>query len=125
VEVLQEAFNLCQKYGMDGVTTGCVIAYLMELVEKGLVKKQNVGVDLEWGNHEAMLQLVKIIGERKGIGILLGEGVKRIAQHIGGLAVEYAVHVKGLELPSHDPRASNAYALHFATCNSGGAHFTE
>jgi aldehyde:ferredoxin oxidoreductase len=125
-EALQDAYTLCNKYGMDSISTGSVISFAMELVEKGLVKREGMeGINLNWGNSEAMLQIIKKIGEREGFGELLGEGVERVAQHVGGLAKEYVVHVKGLELPAHDPRASSAYALHYATSNLGAAHFAE
>jgi aldehyde:ferredoxin oxidoreductase len=66
--------------------------------------------------------MVKRIGEREGLGELLGEGVKRAAERIGGLAPEYAMHVKGMELPAHEPRAANGTALGYATGSIGAAH---
>jgi aldehyde:ferredoxin oxidoreductase len=69
-----------------------------------------------------MIAMVKRIGERQGLGNLLGEGVKRAAERIGGLAIEYAMHVKGLELPAHEPRAANGTALGYATGSIGAAH---
>ena len=122
-EALQEAYSLCQRYGMDGMSVGPVISFAMECFEKGLITKNDTdGVELTWGNHQAMLEMVRKIGEREGFGELLGEGVKRAAEHIGGTAPEYAMHVKGVELPGHDPRASNGLALAYATGSIGAEH---
>jgi aldehyde:ferredoxin oxidoreductase len=122
-EVLQMAYTLCNKYGMDAISIGAVMSFAMECYEKGLITRSDTdGVDLTWGNGPAMLEMVKKIGEREGFGGLLGEGVKRAAEQIGGLASEYAMHVKGLELPAHDPRASTGRALSYATGSIGAAH---
>lgn len=123
VEALQKAYSLCNRYGLDTISTGMVISFAMECFEKGLItKRETGGVELFWGNSEAMLELVRKIGEKEGIGELLGEGVKRAAEKIGGLAHEYAMHVKGLELPAHDPRTHMTRALGYATGSIGAAH---
>lgn len=123
VEALQESFSLCQRYGLDCISTGGVVALAMECYEKGLIsKKETGGMDLTWGNHQAMVELVKQIGERDGFGRLLGEGVRRAAEQIGGTACEYAIHVKGLELPMHDPRMAAGLAVQYATGSIGATH---
>ena len=122
-EALQEAYTLCNKYGLDAISTGAVISFAMECFEKGLITKETTGgVDLTWGNERAMIEMVKRIGERDGFGEVLGEGVRRAAEQIGGLAAEYAMHVKGLELPAHEPRATAGLALGYATGSIGAAH---
>ena len=68
------------------------------------------------------MELLRKIGEREGFGELLGDGVKRAAESIGGIACEYAMHVKGLEFPAHDPRALASHALGYATGSIGAAH---
>ncbi|MFC1930308.1 aldehyde ferredoxin oxidoreductase family protein [Chloroflexota bacterium] len=123
MEALQAAFDLCQKYGMDSISTGGVISFGMEAFKKGLITKADTGgIDLRWGNTEAMIEMVRQIGERKNFGRILGEGVRKAAESIGGVALEYAIHVKGLELPAHDPRASNGTAIEYATANRGADH---
>ncbi len=123
MEALQEAYDLCNKYGIDSESTGGVIAFGIECFEKGLITKSDTeGIELTWGNAKAMLQMVKAIGERQGFGRLLGEGVRRAAENIGGITQEYAIHVKGLEFPEHDPRMSNILALEYATENRGAVH---
>ena len=124
-EALIEAFNLIQRYGLDGDSTGNVIALAMEAYEKGLISAADTGgVELRWGNAKAMVEMVRQIGLREGFGAILGEGVRRAAKHIGGTASEYAMHVKGMEIPGHDPRASNPLAMDYATSNMGASHLS-
>lgn len=123
MEALNKAYELCNRLGLDVISTGATIAFAMECFEKGLITKDDTeDIDLRWGNDEAMVEIVRKIGERKGFGKLLGEGVRRAANEIGGLAYEYAIHVKGLELPAHDPRAYSSMAVGYATANRGACH---
>ncbi|MBI2832072.1 MAG: aldehyde ferredoxin oxidoreductase family protein [Chloroflexi bacterium] len=123
-EALQESFDMSNRYGLEIMSLGGVIAFAMECYDRGLItRKDTDGIDLKWGNPEAMLAITRQIGEREGFGRLLGEGVKRAAEQIGGLAPEYAIHVKGHEFPSYDVRAWNAGALEFATASSGAHHY--
>jgi aldehyde:ferredoxin oxidoreductase len=122
-EALQEAYTLCNQYGMDAISIGAVMSFAMECFEKGLITKSDTdGLDLRWGNAKAMLEMVRRIGEREGIGDLLAEGVKRAAERIGGLAHEYAMHVKGMELPAHEPRTAAGLSLLYAVGSIGAAH---
>ncbi len=122
-KALQKAYALCNRYGMDAISIGAVMSFAMECFEKGLItKKDTDGIELCWGNGQAMVEMVRKIGEREGLGELMGEGVKRAAERIGGRAFEYAMHVKGMELPAHDPRAANGTALGYATGSIGAAH---
>ena len=117
------ANELCNKYGIDTITTGATIAYAMELYQRGIINKEDTnGLDISFGNKEVMIKLIKMIGERKGFGELLGEGVRNMSEKIGGLAKECAIHVKGLEPPAHDPRAIHGVALSYATSNRGACH---
>jgi aldehyde:ferredoxin oxidoreductase len=122
-EVMQEAYSFCNRYGLDTISAGAVIAFAMECYEKGLITREDTGgIDLTWGNHRAMMELLKRIGEREGFGELLGQGVRTAAEKIGGNAMEYAMHVKGLEFPAHEPRALASHALGYATGSIGAAH---
>lgn len=115
--------ELCNKYGIDTISTGVAIAFAMECYENGLLTTIDTdGIDLTWGNHEAMVQLVKKIAEREGVGNLLAEGVRKAAEQIGKGAEKYAMHVKGLELPMHEPRGKIGVGLSYATSNRGGCH---
>ena len=123
MDALEEAFEMCNRYGVDTISAGDIIAFAMECYEKGLITRdQTEGIELTWGNHEAMLQILQKIVNAEGLGKLLGSGTRRAAAQIGGTAEEYAMHVKGLEIALHDPRRSNSYALQHATANRGGDH---
>jgi aldehyde:ferredoxin oxidoreductase len=97
----------------------------MECYEKGILTKEDVdGLDLTWGNHEAIVELVRKIGERKGIGDILAEGSRIAAQKIGKGAERHAMHTKGLEYAGYEPRAMKGMALAYAVGNRGGCHIT-
>jgi aldehyde:ferredoxin oxidoreductase len=115
--------DLCNRYGMDTVSVGSSIAFAMEAYEKGAINKKDTGgIELTWGNKEAMLAMVHKIGKREGLGRLLGEGVKIAAQEIGGDVKDFALEVKGLELPMHDPRSVGSLAVLYATYPRGACH---
>lgn len=122
-KALNKAFEICNRSGLDTISLGDTIAFAMELFEKGIITREDTeGVELTWGNGEAMLQILQKIIDGEGIGKVLGLGVKRAAEEIGGLASEYALHVKGMEFSLHDPRAWNHFALQMATANRGADH---
>ena len=115
--------RLCDLLGIDTISTGVAIGFAMELVEKGILQTAEVdGLDLRWGNHQALLALIEKIGRREGLGRILGEGVQRAAQAIGRGAENYAMHSKGLEFPGYEPRSAKAQGLSYATSNIGGSH---
>jgi aldehyde:ferredoxin oxidoreductase len=123
VEVLQQAYTLCNRYGLDTISAGAIVAFAMECFEKGLITRDDTdGIELTWGNHRAMMEVLRKMGEREGFGELLGEGVKKAAERIGGAAPDFAMHVKGLEFPAHEPRAMASHALGYATGSIGAAH---
>jgi aldehyde:ferredoxin oxidoreductase len=100
------AGHLCNQYGMDTIGVGCTIAFAMEAFEKGVItEKDTGGIKLTWGNAEAMVEMVELMGQKKGLGELLGQGTRRAAQRLGKGSEHYAVNVKGMEVPMHDPRA--------------------
>lgn len=117
-----KANELCNRYGLDVISTGAVIAFAMEAYERGLISKDEAGMEIRWGDPNAVITLVNMIGRREGLGWLLGEGVKRAAESLGRFALEFALHVKGLELPAHDPRAHNSVGLGYATSSRGACH---
>ncbi len=120
MQAINTAYHLCNKYGIDCKSTGAIIAFAMECFEKGLITRADTeGIELTWGNSEAMVAMVRKIGLREGFGAVLGEGVKRAAEIIGGNAGDYAIHSKGLEFPNWDARSSNFRALGQATGNIG------
>ncbi|MEM3754163.1 MAG: aldehyde ferredoxin oxidoreductase family protein [Candidatus Bathyarchaeia archaeon] len=114
---------LCNQYGIDTISTGAVIAFMMELWEKGIITKEDTdGLDFSWGNKETMIEVIKKIAFREGIGNILAEGVKRASEIIGKGSEKYAMHVKGLEIPSQDGRAHKSMAIAHATSPRGADH---
>ncbi len=115
--------QLHAQYVLDSISTGCVIAFAMECWEHGIITPEMTGgLDLAWGNADAVIQLVHLIGRREGIGRLLGEGVKRAAEQLGRGAERFALHVKGQELPMHDPRGKKGLSLAYALSPTGADH---
>jgi len=125
LEAICKANELCNRYGIDTISTGSAVAQAMELFEKGLITlKDTDGLSLEWGSGDALVGLTHKIGNREGIGNLLAEGVVKVAEHYGPEARKSAVAVKGLDLPAHDPRAFFALGIQYATSNRGGCHLS-
>ena len=123
LEAIAKGNELCNRYGLDTISTGAVIAFAIEAFEKGLITNVDTGgIVLRWGDPIIMLSLIKQIAFKEGIGSLLSRGVRSAAKELGGIANEFAIHVKGLELPGHDPRAHNSVALAYATSNRGACH---
>ena len=118
-----KANELCNRYGMDTISCGSAIAWAMELFEKGvLTTKDTDGLDLTWGNMAAVLELLPRIARREGFGGLLAEGSLAAARKVGGDAVDAVVHVKGLDLPMHDPRGFHGMGLAYMMSNRGACH---
>jgi aldehyde:ferredoxin oxidoreductase len=114
---------LCDRMGMDVISTGNTLAWAMECYEKGILSKEDLdGVELRWGDSEAMITMVNKIARREGIGDLLAEGVKRASEKIGKGSERFAMQVKGLELPAYEPRAAISMPLAYATADRGGCH---
>ncbi len=102
--------ELCNAYSIDSISTGVTIAFAMECFERGLIDEEDTdGLRLEFGDGEAMLQMIEMIAERRGFGDVLADGSMRAAENIGGGAWKYAVNVKGQEIPMHDPRLKRAW----------------
>jgi len=104
-----KANDLCNRYGIDTISTGGAIALAMECYEKGLIDSRDTeGIDLKWGNAEAIVALVDKIGRREGFGAVLADGAGKAAERIGKGAEQFAVTVRGKSLPYHDPRMAPA-----------------
>ncbi|MBS7647459.1 aldehyde ferredoxin oxidoreductase family protein [Candidatus Bathyarchaeota archaeon] len=117
------ADRLCDEYGLDTISTGATVAFAMELVEKGILSRDEVdGLDLTFGNYEAFLKMIRKIAFREGFGSVLAEGVKQAAKIIGRGSERYALHIKGMELPGYDVRGAKAHGLSYATAYTGADH---
>lgn len=118
-----KANEVCNRLGMDTISCGAAIAWAMELFEKGtLTVKETDGLDLAWGNMESVLALLPRIARREGFGDLLAHGSLAAARKIGGGAEDAVVHVKGLDLPMHDPRGFHGMGLAYMMSNRGACH---
>ncbi|MDO8715511.1 MAG: aldehyde ferredoxin oxidoreductase family protein, partial [Dehalococcoidales bacterium] len=104
-ESIAMANDICNRYGLDTISAGAAIAFAMECYENGLISREDTdGIDLRWGNHQAMIAMTEKMAKREGLGDILADGVKVAAEKIGRGAEEYAVHIGGQELGMHDPR---------------------
>ncbi len=121
VGAIIEAEYLCDYYGLDAITAGSVIGFLMECAEKGLLEETDIGFPMAFGNSESIIKAIHLIGKGEGSGKKWGQGVKKLGEQIEG-AQDLAMHVKGLELPAYDPRGSAGMALAYATSDRGGCH---
>ncbi|MCL6476920.1 MAG: aldehyde ferredoxin oxidoreductase family protein [Peptococcaceae bacterium] len=117
------ADKYCDEYGLDTISAGVTIAFAMELYERGLLTKDEVdGIDLKFGNHRAVMELLRKMAFREGFGDMLSDGTRLAARRIGRGSEDYALHVKGLELPAYDVRGAKAHGLNYATAFSGADH---
>lgn len=116
--------DLCNKYGIDTIEGGNVVALAIECFENGLLTLEDTGgLELRWGMTEGLIPLVeKICFREKGIGELLGKGVRDAAEEIGGMAKEFAIETKGLSYAMHDPRAYTTMVSTYAVGNKGASH---
>ena len=115
--------ELCNRQGLDTITCGSTVAFIMDCYENRLLSKADLdGLDLSWGNVDAVIELVKRIALREGIGDMAALGSRTMAGLINGNAADFTVTVKGLELPMHDPRAFHGIGLAYMNSNRGACH---
>jgi aldehyde:ferredoxin oxidoreductase len=121
-DTIFEANNLCNRLGMDTISVSGAVSFVFEAVSKGLIKNPSSGPKLEWGRGEAVLSLIREIASGEGVGAMMQGGVRPAAQQLGPEADKFAIHVKGLEAPYHDPRSITSLAVAYATANRGACH---
>jgi aldehyde:ferredoxin oxidoreductase len=112
----------CNLLGIDTIEAGTLIAFLMEGFERGILTSDEIGLSLPWGKGDNFPELLEMIAFRRGFGGILAEGVKRVADAIGGEAAKLAMHVKGAPICMHDPRVQPDKGLNYATLPSGAYH---
>jgi aldehyde:ferredoxin oxidoreductase len=122
IEALARANEVCDLLGIDTISAGVCIGFTMELVERGILSSDEVGIDCRFGNPDAVVEMSEMIGRREGFGKLLGEGVMRAAAEIGNGVERYALHVKGMEPPAYDVRGIKGMGLGFMTSPRGACH---
>ncbi len=120
LSAVTKANFLCNELGLDTITMGSTIACAMELFEKGVLTEADTGMDLSFGNAEAMVEMVKKTGAREGFGDKLALGSWRMAGELGHRGL--SMTAKKQEMPAYDPRALQGMGLEYATSNRGGCH---
>lgn len=116
---------LCNEYGIDTISAGSTIAFAFECYQKGILTKEMTGgLELKFGDDDMVIELLKKIVVREGIGDLLAEGTRIAAEKLGNNSSDFAMNVKGMELPAYDPRAAKICGLAYVTANRGGDHIT-
>jgi len=123
IEASIAADSLCDEMGIDTITAGNCVGFAFELFEKGIITKADTGgLELKYGDHAAMMTLLKQMGHREGFGNILAEGTRRAAEIIGKDASKYAIHCKGMEPPAYEPRGAKNMGFNYATSNVGASH---
>jgi len=123
LKYIAKANELCNKYTMDTISTGMVIAFAMQCYEEGLLTKEDTKeIELTFGNKEAILKMIEKIAYREGLGELLSQGSYLAAKKIGKGAEKFIHQVKGQEIPMHDPRLKTGVGLQYALSDYGADH---
>ena len=115
--------NLCDKMGMDTISTGGVLGFAIECYKNGVLdSKDTGGLELDFGKADETIELIKNIAQRKDLGDLLAEGTRAAAKELDQEALYYAMQVKGFEIPAWAPRGTNSMALAYMTNDRGASH---
>jgi len=123
IEDVAYANWLCDELGIDTISTGNCIGFAMECFEKGIITAEDAdGLELKWGDTEAVFALIEKIARREGIGAILAEGVKHAAQVWGQGSEDFAIQVKGMEMSGYESRNAPAMLLSYMTCDVGAHH---
>lgn len=123
LKYIAKANELCNKYTIDTVSTGMVIAFAMQCYQEGLLTKEDTGgIELTFGNKEAVLKMIEKITHREGLGDFLSQGSCLAAKKIGKGAEKFIHQVKGQEIPMHDPRVKTGVGLQYALSDYGADH---
>jgi aldehyde:ferredoxin oxidoreductase len=120
LQAISEANDLCNRLGLDTISTGGVLGFAMECSQKGIIEEQ-----IEFGKPEQLAGLINKIARKEGIGGLLANGVRNASEELGEQAERIAVQVKGLEIPAWDPRGKLGHGLAYMTADIGGSHLRD
>lgn len=123
IRVIAKFNQLCNEYVLDTISAGMTIAFAMECFEKGILTTADTdGIELRFGNGDALLRMIVKMAKREGFGDVLADGARRAAQRIGRGSERFALTVKGQEIPLHEPRGKQGLALSYATAPGGADH---
>lgn len=123
IKAISKGSELCNANSLDTISTGMTISFAMECFENGLLTTEDTGgIDLRFGNAEAMIKTIELIAKRESIGNLLAEGTAKAAQRIGKEAEKFSMEVKGLGIPMHEPRLKHALGVGYMVNPHGADH---
>jgi aldehyde:ferredoxin oxidoreductase len=115
--------DICNRYGLDTISTGASIAFTMECYEKGIItKKDTDGIEMKWGDAKAIVAMTEKLAKREGFGAIIADGVKKASERIGKGSEKYAIHVGGQEYPAHDSRGGLGFAIGYGANPTPGRH---
>ncbi|MGC8622061.1 MAG: aldehyde ferredoxin oxidoreductase family protein [Caldisphaera sp.] len=116
--------RLCDAYGLDATTLPSIIAFVMDLYENKIIKKDQIdGLELNWGNFDAIEKIIKAVAFKKDkIGKIFSKSITELIKDFGPKSEWYALQVKGLTFPSNDPRAGQVYNMRYAIATRGADH---
>ena len=122
-KVIAKASEICNEMGIDTISTGVSIAFIMECFEKGLLSASDLdGLKPTFGDKKTFIAMTKKIASNEGIGKFMGQGVEFMSEKLGRESQKFAIQVKGLELAGHSARGYKGMSLGYATSNRGGSH---
>ncbi|MFC1952204.1 aldehyde ferredoxin oxidoreductase family protein [Chloroflexota bacterium] len=123
LESIIKVNDICNRYGLDTISTGATISLAIECYENGLItKKDTDGIEMTWGNHKSIVTMTEILARREGFGAVLADGAKVAAERIGKGAEKYAIHIQGQELPAHDPKLGYHFTTTYRLDPTPGRH---
>lgn len=115
--------DICNRYGLDTISAGATVAFAIECYENGIIsQKETGGLELNWGNHNAIVALTLKMARREGFGDILADGVRRAAERIGRNSDQFAMHIQGQEVPMHDPKRWSGFGTIYQTDATPGRH---
>lgn len=123
VKIIAMANHMCNLYGIDTISLGAYVGFIIRCFEEGLISKKDYPeLKIEWGSGTLLVKMIEQISEKKDLGSLFSNGILSAARQIGGSAEKLTAQVKNLDIPSYDPRAFFSMAINYATGNRGACH---
>jgi aldehyde:ferredoxin oxidoreductase len=123
IDAIFMANDICNRYGIDTISAGAIMAFTMECYEKGLINKKDTGgIEMTWGNHRALVAMMEKMAKRDGFGDIIADGIKKAAERIGGEAGKCAIHIQGQEVPGHNPIGSYHWPATYIASTTPARH---
>jgi aldehyde:ferredoxin oxidoreductase len=123
IESIIKSADICNRYGMDTISAGTAIAFALECYDNGLISKEETGgLELKWGDSASIISALKQIGERKNLGEILADGVKKASEEIGNGSEKYSIHINGQEPGMHDPKGAPSFGTTYVVDPAPGRH---